>query len=249
MSVVVIINVVPGIWNDSQMRVTFMDEDRLHEKMRYVLRSANEQEGVGLALSHRFVGRQSVDFNLLKTWVEHCRSAHTESCSYRDILSGQSYPDDDAFRLIDCATRRIIHSKIMDVSFIALSYVWGPPLDNDSHHDPECLPETLPATIEDAINATIQLGFQYLWVDKYCINQKDTQDVKNQVFMMDIIYQAASVTIIAAAGAASTFGLPGMSRPRAVPSAFHLDGSVWVATRSDQKHPIKQSPWFGRGWT
>ena len=34
-------------------------------------------------------------------------------------------------------------------------------------------PDTTPRVITDAMTATVELGWQYLWVDRYCIDQND----------------------------------------------------------------------------
>lgn len=58
----------------------------------------------------------------------------------------------------------------------------------------------LPQTIEDVITVTLDLQFQYLWVDMYCIKQNDMLDFHTQIQQMDRIYRGAEITIIAAAG-------------------------------------------------
>ena len=61
------------------------------------------------------------------------------------------------------------------------------------------LPPTLPATTDDAITVTLKLGFNYLWVDHFCIDQTDQAEVKRQIGMVDLIYLNAKLTIVAAA--------------------------------------------------
>lgn len=248
-SVTVVIDSTPDPWDRSQRRVIFADEAKFAALDRHFLYSTLEHEKARPVVSYRVIDKHKVDTTLLKSWIKHCRDNHDKTCSYQDVLGGQSIPENHGFKVIDCTTRQIVRARIRDLSYVALSYVWGKNPAQEVDSDPNCLPVSLPETIEDAIKVTVQLGFQYLWVDKYCINQSDPEDVKNQVLMMDVIYHAASVTIIAAAGSDSAFGLPGVSSPRTLTNSICLDGTTWVANRGKRKYPIELSLWFSRGWT
>jgi hypothetical protein len=68
----------------------------------------------------------------------------------------------------------------------------------------------LPETIRDAIDFVRQFGERYLWVDALCIVQDDTENIKDLMGKMDLIYRGAIFTIIAAAGAGAESGLPGV---------------------------------------
>jgi hypothetical protein len=77
--------------------------------------------------------------------------------------------------------------------------------------------EKLPATIRDAIIVVLALGYRYLWIDRYCIEQADCPARHSQIQQMGNIYNSASITIIAAAGSTPYHGLPGVSQtPRTV---------------------------------
>ncbi|KAG4439009.1 hypothetical protein IFR05_005525 [Cadophora sp. M221] len=58
------------------------------------------------------------------------------------------------------------------------------------------------------MTVTKRVGYRYLWVDKYCINQQRKEDVAEQVGKMDLIYQNAKLTIIAATKDDPSYGLP-----------------------------------------
>jgi len=247
--VCVLVDSVPENWDKTQRRVTFYDETKMSSSTRHILYPSHGHDGRRPDVSHRILDRHTIDFALLKSWIEHCRATHTESCSHRNILSSQEIPENHGFKVIDCNTRQIVRSRMQDISYVALSYVWGRVSSSDTSSGSNCLPMDLPNTIKDAIKITLHLGFQYLWVDKYCINQSDEEDKRKQVLMMDVIYHAATVTVVAGAGADSMHGLSGMSTPRALRNTFLLDGISWLAARADYKYPIKQSPWFSRGWT
>jgi len=127
----------------------------------------------------------------------------------------------------------------------------GLPIERQSsagHNLEYALSEELPATIKYAIQVVLQLGYRYLWVDKYCINQFDKDDKRKQIAMIDMVYNKADVTIIAAAGMDPSFGLPGMGhRARSVQPCIELNGQVWISNRGDVEAVIKKSKWFKRG--
>jgi hypothetical protein len=114
------------------------------------------------------------------------------------------------FKLIDCVTRTIVPA--LNHPYVALSYVWGQ--SSAAHGYVEVLPADLPHTVEDAITVTKKLGFRYLWIDRYSINQDRKEEVSEQVQKMNLISQNAEVTIIASAGEDPTYGLPGVSHHR-----------------------------------
>jgi hypothetical protein len=87
-------------------------------------------------------------------------------------------------RVIDCSTGRIVDGE--DNLYVALSYVWGS--TSDTPMQSTMLPKVLPSTIADAITVTKKLGYDYIWIDRYCINQKDKQEAAEQVGKMDLIY-------------------------------------------------------------
>ena len=117
----------------------------------------------------------------------------------------------------------------------SLSYVWGqsPSATLESVTDYAYQPtlHELPKVIEDSIEVTLRLGFQYLWVDRYCINQSDKEDQHNQIRQMDLIYSNAEFTIIAAAGNGPHHGLPGVRGTlRKYHPCFSFSGRTLIPT-------------------
>jgi hypothetical protein len=250
-TVCVVVDSAPESWDATQRRITFADETLLHASTRHTLLPTHHHIPAHAAVSHRIVDQDNVDFPLVKTWITHCQTEHAESCSFRNITGSQPSPRNPGFKVIDCLTRQIITANMNVCSYIALSYVWGKPSSNEPEvaAKPGFLPPNLPNTIEDMLKVIISLGFQFLWIDKYCIDQSSTEDKRTQVTLMDTIYQAATLTIIAAGGPTSHSGLPGLSHPRTVPKTLQLDRTPWIASRADPKTAVKQSTWFTRGWT
>ncbi|KAH7109764.1 hypothetical protein EDB81DRAFT_672570, partial [Dactylonectria macrodidyma] len=76
------------------------------------------------------------------------------------------------------------------------------------------LPGKIPGVILDAIEVAKSLGYNYIWIDRYCINQGDSEHVKDQIYKMDRIYRRADLTIIAAT---RQNGLPGVGTTSRTP--------------------------------
>ncbi len=109
---------------------------------------------------------------------------------------------------------------------------------------------SLPATIKDTIEVTLNIGFRYLWIDKYCIDQANPHELLTQMSMMDMVYSAAAVTIVAAVGHDSSYGLPGVrERARIEHPTIKLNETTWKCTIRDFRYPIPESPWCTRAWT
>jgi hypothetical protein len=187
-----------------------------------------------------------VDLTLFKFWLDHCAESHTHRCR----PSGSQADD---LHVIDCTSRQIIAHPI-STAYITLSYVWGQTAEQHSEVlsatsvDQRCLPPQIPRTVEDALQVTLQLGYQYLWVDKYCLDH-NSGNFHTQLKQMNRVYQNSVLTIIAAAGSDSSYGLPGVSRHRK--SIPHV--RVGDYTLSSIPHSIKleldESTWATRGWT
>ena len=117
-------------------------------------------------------------FDCVKDWISLCLSWH-RICDLEVRASGACR------KLIDCETRTIVPGE--DRPYVALSYVWGRP-SSDISNDPNRLPANLPNTIQDAMTVTKRLGYRYLWVDRYCIDQENEQEKADEVEKMDLIY-------------------------------------------------------------
>jgi hypothetical protein len=59
------------------------------------------------------------------------------------------------------------------------------------------LPKEILKTIQDAIQVTQSLGHRYLWVDRYCIDQKNGAEKQYQFSRMGDIYAGSQITIFA----------------------------------------------------
>ncbi|PMD44706.1 HET-domain-containing protein, partial [Hyaloscypha variabilis F] len=158
-------------------------------------------------------------------------------------------------RLIDCYDRTIISSSQL-TRYVALSYVWAsteslPDLAEDTTHtEKSVLPKVVSQAITDAMQVTKELGFRYLWVDKYCIDQENEQDKLEQIAQMDTIYRASDFTIIAAAGNDEHTGLPGVgSTTRTLQPNISWGELTVTSTMPHPHHVIKGSRYMTQGWT
>ncbi|KAL0941514.1 tol protein [Colletotrichum truncatum] len=198
--------------------------------------------------SRRFSGRQispsSIDYGILKDWISACLEYHPNGCGNRSKQSAQDIP---GFKVMDASTRETVPLP-EGHGYAALSYVWGKQSDETG----------MPKVVEDAFEVTKNLGIQYLWVDRYCIDQKGEAqpdphkriEAQAQLASMHIIYEAAEFTIIAAAGQDADFGLPGVSTtPRFRQPSVTISDTLYVSSLPSLKDLLRHIKWRQRGWT
>lgn len=193
-------------------------------------------------------GPPDINFNNLRKMMMYCSEAHGQSCC------APSTSPVKGLKLINCKTRKIV-SSVKGKRYATLSYVWGreeeksdKPLDVS-----EKAQQTFEQLIEDALLVTMEMGLEYLWVDRYCIDQEDPEK-HAQIRQMDLIYQQSDLTIAAAAGEGPGYGLPGMSRTRELTPCY-LIGDVMLLRdgfSTGDAHitrMTRSSKWVSRAWT
>lgn len=129
---------------------------------------------------------------------------------------------------------------------MCLSYVWGSgpveELDQDDR-----LPENLPKTIEDTLFVALKLGIPFVWVDRYCIDQKDSAEKHDIIQSMDRVYQGAELTVIAI-GADPNDGLPGVrGSPRVPQCRLDIGKKTFLGVPIVTPEVVK-SKWNARAW-
>jgi len=97
-----------------------------------------------------------VSFDLIRPHLEACKASH-QSCEPQE--SSQLLD----LRVIDCVDNAVVVAP-RGCSFVALSYVWGGLPANGYVLGSRT---AFPPTIEDAVRSARELGYQYLWVDRY----------------------------------------------------------------------------------
>ncbi|KAK8023400.1 hypothetical protein PG991_006639 [Apiospora marii] len=191
----------------------------------------------------------TVDFGLVGRWVRDCETHHRGTCEPGVGGSGEV----EGLRVIDCHIRRPIEAPAM-CRYVALSYVWGkrlaPYLDQKGKN-PTQADTVLPRVVTDAIDVTVALGERYLWVDQMCIDQDDDDMKASQVAQMDKIYAHAYLTLVAAAGQDSSYGLPGVGDKQRHPQGHvHVAGAVdMIQIFPHTSSELNGSTWARRGWT
>ena len=199
--------------------------------------------GIKNCVSVRPVESSRIDSSAIRGWLQFCDSHHGDACSSSEA------PEITGFQLLNCETRKL-EPYIPGTKFVALSYVWGTNVKEQMRQSIKPDHSDLPRTIEDALNVTLEIGFRYLWVDRYCIPQFDNLIKHMQIASMDLIYNCATLTIVAACGENSKFGLPGVSsRCRVVQPSIAFDGYDVVSAFSSPVRDVRYSKWMRRGWT
>jgi hypothetical protein len=165
------------------------------------------------------------------------------------------------------------------LSFKALSYTWGNPLDEDSlffkpydssKHYVACSGKSIEImeNLQDALWQLRQLQeFSYLWIDAICINQKDNDEKSQQIKLMSDLYSTASWVIIWLGKSDPTsdeaIGLIGtgldasfmslMAQAYQTPSNEHASTGMQFESLTPQKWQaianLLLRKWFSRLWT
>ncbi|KAK3501822.1 heterokaryon incompatibility protein-domain-containing protein [Neurospora crassa] len=193
------------------------------------------------------------DYIFIADWLDGCARFHGNNCL--DSLS--SFNLILGLRFIDCMAQRIIPaSEAVGKVYVTLSYVWGASSGSTDERVEEAgsvslLPSHLPKVIEDSVKVVKELGYRYLWVDRYCIPQSDKRAKHIQIQLMGTIYARSAMTIIAAAGGDAEYGLPGVgSRGRNLqPWVKHHACPQSLTLHNQPGNDIRVSSWSTRGWT
>ncbi|KAG9185341.1 hypothetical protein G6011_07885 [Alternaria panax] len=150
-----------------------------------------------------------LDLALVSGWLGKEEEEDVEQdCQYKENTSLRM-----ALTVINCETRALVPLNNRD-RYVTLSYVWGPVQPSSQDPDNDKVPLHLPDTIRDSIVVCNALNIKYLWVDRYCIPQKNNHIRSVQISQMDQIYRNSALTIVACAGEDPNYGLSGISRLR-----------------------------------
>ena len=196
-------------------------------------------------------------FKHARIWIEECQMKHINCPTPEDPLLPT--------RVVDVGNEEgtspiklRVGTNQERAKYAALSYCWGgsqsvalvkSTLDTMkggiSTHN-------LPKTLCDAIEVTKKLGLSFLWVDALCILQDDTQDKMKEIQKMGMLYQNATVTIVAATanGVREGFLFPRKSQEAFTFPFLVSDGrfgTVSMAPRIYAYRPVH--PVDKRAWT
>ena len=243
-----VLGLVHVVKSNSQRPIVLSQQDILTQLGYISPTIIPEWEGIPHAVARK-MNPNSIDFNLLKRWIERCTSRHRLTCKALEeetqILS---------LHVIDCVDAKVVKAP-ESCQYVALSYVWGSArsymdVEKAQHFDSTGkLPTELPAVIQDVMSVVRSLNRRYLWVDRYCIDQSDEAAKREQLRLMALIYNHAYLTIVAAAGSDASFGLPGVGvRGRISQPTVNVGGRTLVCTMQDPQITVMNSTWMTRGW-
>ncbi|KAL2068476.1 hypothetical protein VTL71DRAFT_16574 [Oculimacula yallundae] len=139
---------------------------------------------------------------LMKSWLNTCLNSHS-SCPHPSL-------DFLPTRLIAIPEAREERVRMWCTTgqkaepYAALSYCWGQQgqatttRENINSHLEKIVIESVPKTIQEAVEIARGLGIPNLWVDSLCIIQDDPMDKAVEVAQMPLVYSQATLIISAA---------------------------------------------------
>lgn len=213
----------------------------------------------------KLVDRRSIDLDLVKSWYLDCKNEHGSACTrhstMRDFVDGvkQKWRQRLTIRLIDVRSESLVRGE-SSMLYVALSYVWGGASmtkllkENESElSQPGALSTpgiSLPRTIRDAIELTRRLGERFLWIDSLCLTQDDSDEMSFALSRMDLIYDRAVLTIIAANGHDANACLPGVrENSRSLTQKTWSVAGTLYTVRPSFSSCMASSEYQHRAWT
>jgi hypothetical protein len=143
----ILLNSVPEV-NNTMAWMLFDGETGKHHYYGVLI------HGVSSMHAPRIISPILTDYSIIRGWLHECRCCYVESDSVMRIVPG--------LKVIDCNSKEVVQAP-SGCSYVALSYVWGqPPPSQHGNFD-----RPFPATIDDSLTVCRNLGFEYLWVDRY----------------------------------------------------------------------------------
>ena len=228
---------------------------------------ANDSPTSSTSYFVRPIRREKIDFAVARRWMSICHKYHRKSCRVNPVLKElkRSHPAHEVpdFRCIDVEQNCLVKSAAGD-RYAALSYVWGrrkffrtlkenvADLEKPGAlSKPEYLGQ-IPPTISDAMHVAREIGLRYIWVDSLCIVQDDDTGNKIEAIkMMDLVYAAADIVIVAAGSADAYSGIAGIypgTRGARQPIEEIAPG-FRLAFKTRWQDSIETAAYYTRGWT
>jgi len=187
--------------------------------------------------------KSQVDLNSVRRWLDFCLEHHSETCEPIDTRPIPS------LQVVDCNTGLVVPAE-RGCKYLAMSYVWGSAPSKELEDGENLLAASTPVLIQDAISATKGMGYQYLWIDRYCIPQQEGKERHSQIQQMDLVYSKAQATIIAISSPDPSHGLPGLkSRDRAPSVTINIGNELHTYVPPHPTAEVYGSVWNSRGWT
>jgi len=205
----------------------------------------------------RIIDPSRISIRLVQNWLMKCVVGHGDSCTSSKTLRFKEI--ESILRVIDVEQGCIV-SPTDEFRYIALSYVWGQTKsvtlvkgNLDRLQKPDGITnifKDLSLVIQNAIELTRALGEKYIWIDSLCIIQDDW-DIKSKIIhKMNLVYENAFLTIIAASGTDANTGLPGVGyTTRSFEQATATVNKDLKFIYPPPHAGLSASVWASRGWT
>jgi hypothetical protein len=220
-----------------------------------------------------FLGRRvepQVSPALIRRWLQQCEKLHGRRCSHFQNPGYRSEPPplesrtqfstlQPSLHFVDVHFNCIVQNPPGPCRYVALSYVWG---DARSLSAYKCTIDRLrrpgslwvsryqlPAVITDAMALVYEMGERYLWVDRLCVLQDD-ENKMTTINQMNVVYENALLTIVAAEGSDASAGLPGVgNRPRTQNQRCDVIGPRLRMIVPHSFEALAVTRWASRAWT
>ncbi|KAK3365346.1 heterokaryon incompatibility protein-domain-containing protein, partial [Lasiosphaeria ovina] len=204
--------------------------------------------------------------DLLRRWLYTCEKHHHAECRPLPLrfgpVPGRVNQPLRFLRAIDVREERLVEITAPE-RYVALSYVWGraPSFrllrSNLARlYEPRGLgtiQSELSQTVKDAMRLVALMGERYLWIDALCLVQDDGQDMAHGIENMDIIYEGALATVIAANGKDQNSGLTGIrydvERLAQQPVREVVPGVELAVFTGGMSEYLGTTHYSSRGWT
>jgi hypothetical protein len=221
------------------------------------------EESTKTAYGYGRLIRKQTPMELPRTWLHTCEKHHAK-CKPLPLHFGVSPSRTNQplrfLRLIDIHEERLVEISTQ-CRYVALSYMWGRTsslkLLNENlatlslKGGLKARGTELSRTVRDAIGLVLQLGERYLWIDALCLVQDNPEDMAQGIENMDVIYESALMTIIAANGEDQNSGLispNGTERETWQFCREVVPGVKMTITQGVHKY-LAVSRYSSRGWT
>ncbi|KAH6959507.1 heterokaryon incompatibility protein-domain-containing protein [Fusarium avenaceum] len=188
-----------------------------------------------------------VDTARILRWISSCEQSHRSKCAMPTNLGfSEAFRGLHLLRLIDVELNCLVEKTVLE-KYMALSYVWG------AVSNFRLTKANRPALLEPgyAVILARRLGCRYLWVDALCLLQNDAEDLELGVNVMDIIYERAWVTVVAACGHDANAHLPGIQEGTRNGSynVLEVAPGVEMGVVQGLDGLLKRSVYESRAWT
>lgn len=218
---------------------------------------------VVMQLPECIFNKESLD-HINNNWMKPCKDGHSHcqraiSQSYDELPSRIVYvrrecPGEHArlgARLVD------VQSLPVNIKYITLSHAWGQHkfltlTSENLYQFRQSIPLSAPdfnQTFKDALRLTVELGYNYIWIDSLCIIQGEpATDWAYECPRMGSIYCNSDLNLSATGFEDARVGMFGPPRRLALPPTILYPEGEHVRVIHDSDYSPKNMPLNRRGW-